>query len=303
MKFEELLQNKYVLYVTLGLAVTNVLGYAALKNSDALIMFFITGLLTSYFSKNMIVIMLSAMLLTNFIVVGRKGMQREGLVVKPEQLGGGLAKVGSGLAEVAGVKKKYEEEEGAEEPKAALGPYAGLESRRHDDDQVETGKLRLNLSNGKGPQVEKGTKELFTQDIQYSSLKPNNGAPKRTDVPRLDQSATLEQAYNDLEKLLSPDQMKGLSADTQKLVQQQQQLGESIKQIAPLLNTANSMMQTLGSAGAPIGKLLDKVGGLLGTAKASGQPIDPENVDLQQISKQAQTLASQSKQMAAAQAT
>ena len=78
MKFEELLQNKYVLYVTLGLAVTNVLGYAALKNSDALIMFFITGLLTSYFSKNMIVIMLSAMLLTNFIVVGRKGMQREG---------------------------------------------------------------------------------------------------------------------------------------------------------------------------------------------------------------------------------
>jgi len=97
--------------------------------------------------------------------------------------------------------------------------------------------------------------------------------------------------------------MKGLSADTQKLVQQQQQLGESIKQIAPLLNTANSMMQTLGSAGAPIGKLLDKVGGLLGTAKASGQPIDPENVDLQQISKQAQTLASQSKQMAAAQAT
>jgi len=310
MKFEELLQNKYVLYVTLGLAVTNVLGYAALKNSDALIMFFITGLLTSYFSKNMIVIMLSAMLLTNFIVVGRKGMQREGFEMKKEEEGESekgdrkkSAELGGGLAEVAGVKKKYEEEEGAEEPKAALGPYAGLESRRHDDDQVETGKLRLNLSNGKGPQVEKGTKELFTQDIQYSSLKPNNGAPKRTDVPRLDQSATLEQAYNDLEKLLSPDQMKGLSADTQKLVQQQQQLGESIKQIAPLLNTANSMMQTLGSAGAPIGKLLDKVGGLLGTAKASGQPIDPENVDLQQISKQAQTLASQSKQMAAAQAT
>jgi len=264
MKFEELLQNKYVLYVTLGLAVTNVLGYAALKNSDALIMFFITGLLTSYFSKNMIVIMLSAMLLTNFIVVGRKGMQREGLELKAKVVEG--EKV---------VDKVVDEE------------------REHEHEELKEEELK----------EEKDTKESFTQDIQYSSLKPNNGAPKRTDAPRLDQSATLEQAYNDLEKLLSPDQMKGLSADTQKLVQQQQQLGESIKQIAPLLNTANSMMQTLGSAGAPIGKLLDKVGGLLGTAQASGQPIDPENVDLQQISKQAQTLASQSKQMAAAQAT
>jgi len=285
MKFEELLQNKYVLYVTLGLAVTNVLGYAALKNSDALIMFFITGLLTSYFSKNMIVIMLSAMLLTNFIVVGRKGMQREGMELKAKQ----GEKQGEKVA-VEGAESMEKEEE----PEEELAGVKRDESHRQPVDKSDL----IDVVDREDP-----AKESFTQDIQYSSLKPNNGAPKRTDAPRLDQSATLEQAYNDLEKLLSPDQMKGLSADTQKLVQQQQQLGESIKQIAPLLNTANSMMQTLGSAGAPIGKLLDKVGGLLGTAQASGQPIDPENVDLQQISKQAQTLASQSKQMAAAQAT
>lgn len=286
MNFEELLQNKYVLYVTLGLAVTNVLGYAALKNNDALIMFFIIGVLTSYFSKNMIVIMLSAMLLTNFIVVGRKGMQREGFI---PGVGQGQVERDSSLtaqqgrkADLTGKEKKKEWEEGQN----VGNPKTGAES--------ET----------KQGLIEKAPKrESFTQDIQYSSLKPNNGAPKRTDAPRLDQSATLEQAYTDLEKLLSPDQMKGLSADTQKLVQQQQQLGESIKQIAPLLNTANGMMQTLGSAGAPIGKLLDKVGGLLGNAQASGKPIDPANVDLQQISQQAQTLAAQSKQMAAAQAS
>ena len=298
MTFEELLQNKYVLYVTLGLAVTNVIGYAALKNNDALIMFFVTGVLTAYFSKNMIVIMLSAMLLTNFIVVGRKGMQREGFDDPPRAV------------EAAKLTSTQEEEDG-DDDKDAFRWVRGKYGKASEEDVQEIGKMKNNYRGERSIEVQPmivrqndnntSDKEPFTPDLEYSSLKPNNGRPKRSDTPRLDQSATLEQAYTDLEKLLSPDQMKGLSADTQSLINQQQQLGESIKQIAPLLNTANNMMQTLGSAGAPIGKLLDKVGGLLGSAQASGQPIDPQNVDLQKISEQAQTLAAQSKQIANAQ--
>ena len=121
--------------------------------------------------------------------------------------------------------------------------------------------------------------------------------------PRIDQAATFQQAFKDLENNLTPDQMKSLKSDTQDLIKTQQQLGESIKEIGPLINTANNMMQMLGSAGAPVSKLLDQVSGLLGSAKttANGE-IDISKIDLKGISDQAQTLAEQSKKIADSQA-
>ena len=97
--------------------------------------------------------------------------------------------------------------------------------------------------------------------------------------------------------------MNSLKSDTQDLIKTQQQLGESIKEIGPLIHTANNMMQMLGSAGAPISKLLDQVSGLLGSAKttANGE-IDVSKIDLKGISDQAQTLAEQSKKIADSQA-
>ena len=110
------------------------------------------------------------------------------------------------------------------------------------------------------------------------------------------------QAYDQLEQMLTPDQINALSSDTQRLVQQQAQLGESLKQIGPLLNTANTMLQTLGNAGAPVTKLLDKVGSFLDSSKESGVEIDPKNVDLKALTEQAQSLAAQSQKLAQQQA-
>ena len=76
MRFDSLLKNKWTLYVILGLAITNIFGYLALGNNDALILFFVIGVLTSYFSKNMIVILLCSMLLTNLLIVSKNSAAR-----------------------------------------------------------------------------------------------------------------------------------------------------------------------------------------------------------------------------------
>ena len=68
----KVLTNKYVLYVVLFLAITNVLGYLMVKDFESLALFISLGLITSYFSKNMIIIMGVAMFGTNVVFASNK---------------------------------------------------------------------------------------------------------------------------------------------------------------------------------------------------------------------------------------
>ena len=57
---KSLLKDKNVLYVVLFLAVMNLFGYLMLRDLDAVFFFLALGLVTSYFSKNMIIVMMNA---------------------------------------------------------------------------------------------------------------------------------------------------------------------------------------------------------------------------------------------------
>ena len=77
---ENLLQNKYVLYLVLFIAIANVLGYLAIEDFNSLMVFIAICALASYFSKNMIVILGSAILGTNILYANsrmREGMKNE----------------------------------------------------------------------------------------------------------------------------------------------------------------------------------------------------------------------------------
>ena len=73
---EKLLQNKYVLYLVLFVAVTNVLGYLAIEDFNSLMVFIAICALASHFSKNMIIILGSAILGTNILYASSR--MREG---------------------------------------------------------------------------------------------------------------------------------------------------------------------------------------------------------------------------------
>lgn len=66
----KLLTNKYVLYFVVFLAITNVLGYIMLGQFKTVLFFALTSLLTSYFSKNMIVVLLVGLITTNLFMTG-----------------------------------------------------------------------------------------------------------------------------------------------------------------------------------------------------------------------------------------
>jgi len=68
MKTDSFFNNKYVLYIVVFLTVTNLFGYLMVQNTEAILFMIITGYLTTYFSKNMIIVLLVSLLTTNLLV-------------------------------------------------------------------------------------------------------------------------------------------------------------------------------------------------------------------------------------------
>ena len=70
-RFKKLLHNKIVLYVVVFIALTNVVGYISLDDFESLTFFCVIGILSSFFSKNMIINLSVAILSTNLLFAAR----------------------------------------------------------------------------------------------------------------------------------------------------------------------------------------------------------------------------------------
>jgi len=161
---KKVLTNKYVLYVVLFLTITNILGYLMVKDFESLALFISLGLITSYFSKNMIIIMGVAMFGTNVVFASNK--IREGF-----QEGNKGSK---------GESKEEEEKEEKEE-KESMATLSPASLNDDDTDEAPGGRIDYaatmeqaydNLSNliGKGgiSSLSKETKSLLDQQKQLA---------------------------------------------------------------------------------------------------------------------------------------
>lgn len=68
---KEMVTNKYVLYTVLCLAIVNILGFLITNNFIGLAVFALIGLLTSYFTKNMTVILLVTLAASSVLHISR----------------------------------------------------------------------------------------------------------------------------------------------------------------------------------------------------------------------------------------
>lgn len=198
---ENLLQNKYVLYLVLFIAITNILGYLAIEDFRSLMVFIAVAALASHFSKNMIVVLGSALIGTNILYASSR--MREGMKTN-------------------GDGKKEEEDEKKE----------SLE---------DTPKKKKKRSN-------ENVQEKVEEDFDVKT-------------PRIDYAATMEQAYDNLNKMLGEGGMKNLTKDTKGLMDQQKELMQQLKDFAPLMEQAGNMLDKLGGMDNLKG-LMGKMGGI-----------------------------------------
>jgi len=237
MKFniQSLLKDKNVLYVVLFVAITNLFAYLMLRQFEAIVFFLIVGFLSSYFSKNMIIIMLVAILSTNFLI-GTK------LIGK---------KVKEGLE---GMKKDTAKKGSANKGKGKNVLHEGM-----DATVAEPG-----CTDKDGKSIPCKIKEKFAALSPASINEGDEGTDHKVDY-----ASTLESAYDNLDKLLGSDAIKTMTEDTQRLAEKQQLLMGNIKQLQPMMQTAGKMLDGLnvGQMGDMLTNLEDKFKKFTGGAK------------------------------------
>ncbi len=194
---ENLLQNKYVLYLVLFIAITNILGYLAIEDFRSLMVFIAVAALASHFSKNMIVVLGSALIGTNILYASSR--MREGFDTKE-------------------IRKKAED-------------------AAKDEMEKE-----------EAPKKKKRSNKEVEEDFEVKT-------------PRIDYAATMEQAYDNLNKMLGEGGMKNLTKDTKGLMDQQKELMQQLKDFAPLMEQAGNMLDKLGGMDNLKG-LMGKMGGI-----------------------------------------
>ena len=246
---KSLLKDKNVLYVVLFIAVTNVFAYLMLRQFDAIVFFLIAGFLSSYFSKNMIIIMLIAILSTNFLI-GTKLIGKKVI----ETMESSEIKLDETISKDA-TKKEKEEKEEKEEEKEEKKPTEPFMHKTCKDKQGKPIPCK----------IEK-TKEKFSALSPASIHEGDEGTEHKVDY-----ASTLESAYDNLDKLLGSDAIKTMTQDTQRLAEKQKLLMGNIKQLQPMMQTAGKMLDGLnvGQMGDMLTNLEDKFKKFTGGAKTA----------------------------------
>tara|TARA_B100001093_G_scaffold251785_1_gene241114 strand:+ start:570 stop:1325 length:756 start_codon:yes stop_codon:yes gene_type:complete len=232
MNFNKLLVNKTFLYVVFFLAITNVLGYLFLGDDQAITHFLLIGIITYFFNKNMVVVLLVALLATNFLKVTTISVRKteEGMENKEDG--------------------EMEEEEG-EDMEISMDMIKDMQKALEEGMDTETPSGKKTTPALQEPRrMTKNSrmmeKEEYTNNAPASSKKKKNMEKFQNSTKKggnyVDQAATLENAYDNLDGILGKDGIKKLTNETQYLLSQQKNLAKTMESMAPLVKNAKEML-------------------------------------------------------------
>lgn len=241
---KSLLKNKMVLYIVLFLAITNVLGYLMTGNIWAVVLFALSGVATTYFSKNMIVVLLVALVITSFFLGTKTAIRitREGMENKKKGQDG---------------KKDGKKKKGGDDGKKKENFEDDDDDEDIEDTQHEAAKV---VRENKPMKPSKDDSMHSTEEDHMKSKDKKNSS--------IDHQSTLEEAYDNLEKMLGSDGIRNMTADTKKLAEKQKKLMANIKNMEPMLQNATKMLEGLDLEG--MGNITKMMGNVTNLTKKMG---------------------------------
>ena len=220
-----ILTNKMVLNVVSIIALLNVIGYVVMGNVESVAVFIVLAVLVRYFSKNMIVVLGIPLIVVNMMALKNRSYGIEG----NETMGASATKAATDsdnkpAADDAQMSDADKKKKAADDMK-----------KKADDDKKKDANTTITGSNDKPAD-------------HFEVGRAKNGGAK------IDYAATVEGAYDELNKILGSDGIKSLTNDTQRLMKQQLALAESMKTIEP-------MMEAMGPLADQAQKILKGMGG------------------------------------------
>ena len=244
------LQNKFVLYGSLLIVLLAILRFLANHNFNAIVLMALIGLLTSFFSKNMIIVLLTPFFAVVVLELIRGDMMIEGLENK--------AKAKDTDTDTDTDKAKDTDTD------AAADKDEDKENENNDGETVTEGETGQTTANEKQPARKKqGMATLTPANYDGKDGKTGKGGKGDSTANRIDYAATLEQAYDNIDTIIGEDGVRGLTDQTKSLMNQQKELMNNMKDIEPLLKSAQGFMsQMTGKEGlSGISKMLQGFAG------------------------------------------
>lgn len=229
--FNKLVNNKIVLYIVALICLFDILGYIMRYEFSAILFFYLIGMITFNYTKNMTVVLGTALLMTSLMHLIRNMMGfKEGMKGNKEE-------------------NSEDGEEGGEEE--VVEEVVEEEEEDSLDEIVE-----------KAAEEEEEFKKKKSKKSGYQNkMKLNPGmynTPNKEQISKqLGKAGQMEKAYDNLDKMIGQEGIKSISSHTKKLVKQQNDLMKDLKDITPTLNEAVGAISKLDLS--KLGNMFDSV--------------------------------------------
>ena len=230
--------DKNVLYIMLVIAVVNVIGYLMIGNFEAVVFFAVVAYLSTFFTKNMVFVFLIAILATNFLMVSKvnyfkNASTKEGMKMKASNEG----MKDSGMDSM---DKPSATPNPSATPSATPKPSATSKPSVKPTTKPEKKKEGMN---GKLAPAKFDNADDSDDDTSDAAPFPSSKAQ---------QTKNIEKAYDNLQNI------GGMGAQTEQVMQQQKILMDNMKTMQPFLETAERFLDKFNMKG--IDGLLGNIG-------------------------------------------
>jgi hypothetical protein len=235
--------NRITLLIVAAIAFFSLYIHIVNSHFSAVLLFFLTGALVYGFTKNMVIVLGSAFLVTTIAsMLARSFGFKEGQenMKKPKK---------------AKKNKASEEEEGSDE-----------EDGDGVSENIEKALKGLPAAIDEGASAPKKDASGFDNKQKLSPALFNTPSKKNMEQ-QLGKASEAEKAYDNLEKIMGTENINSISSDTKDLIKQQNDLIKQLKTMTPALNSA---MASLG------GLDLNKLTGMFNSATKNLSEIKDE---------------------------
>lgn len=210
------LTNKMLLNIVFVLSLLAIIGYIMVGDIRSIVLFMMMSIIIINFSKNMIVVLGLPLVIVGVLYYMRKISSREGMETNEETSDVDVEPEGENQDSDNSETDVVNSGDGTM-PMTAINPKQRISNKKNNDAKEDES-------------FEVGRNKKGKYNIDYAS--------------------TIEDAYDELNKILGSDGIKNLTNDTQKLMKQQMMLAESMQSMEPIIKG--------------MGPLLEKAEGLLG---------------------------------------
>ena len=210
--FNKTLNNRYVLYLVAVVSLLDILGYILKHQFSAVLFFYLIAMIVFYFNKNMTFVLGSALIGTTLLHV---------------------------LKNLMGIKEGFKEgnKKADKEVEKLLEKTVNLDNQDSEDEDEDT------TEEDTEPMTSKKSKKAGMKNKErYTNQKINPGLyniPNKDNLKKqLGKADKMENAYDNLEKVVGENGIKSMSNNTKDLVKQQNELLKGLKEVTPAINEA-----------------------------------------------------------------